>query len=90
MIKIINKWNKRHKDGHEIQNGTRINVKHANNGASSLFISRTFIDDAGIYQVTATNDYGISVYQAEVTVDRNIKLIFKCLLYKIQVNLNIF
>jgi hypothetical protein len=48
----------------------RINVKHANNGASSLFISRAYIDDAGVYQVTAVNDHGISVYQAEVTVDR--------------------
>ena len=34
------------------------------------------MDDAGVYQVTAANEHGISVYQAEVTVDRkNIFLI---------------
>lgn len=57
-----------HKDGRELRNNGRVVITHSNNGASQLFISRTLVDDAGIYQVTASNDHGIAVYHSQVSV----------------------
>ena len=59
-----------YKDGRELKSNTRISISHSSNGASSLYIARAFTDDAGVYQVTATNDYGISVYHADIYVKR--------------------
>ena len=59
-----------HKDGREIKSNNRVNISHANNGVSQLFISRALIDDAGIYQVTASNEHGIAVYHSEINVER--------------------
>ena len=57
-----------HKDGRELRSSNRVVITHANNGVSQLFVSRTLVDDAGIYQVTASNDHGIAVYHSEVNV----------------------
>lgn len=58
-----------HKDGREITSNNRVNITHGHNGASQLFIARALMDDAGIYQVTASNDHGISVYNGEINVE---------------------
>jgi hypothetical protein len=60
----------RYKDGRELVNNMRINITHANNGASTFYISHASADDSGIYQVTASNDFGIAVYHTEIEVER--------------------
>ncbi len=60
-----------HKDGRELKNNTRVNITYSPNGASTLYISRAILDDAGIYQVVASNVHGVSVYYAEINVERN-------------------
>lgn len=47
-----------------------MSINYSPNGASSLYLERAYPDDAGSYQVTATNDYGTSVYIADIEVDR--------------------
>ena len=59
-----------YKDGRELSNNNRVNIMHSNNGASTLYISRALIDDAGVYQVTASNDYGMAVYHGEIEISR--------------------
>jgi hypothetical protein len=53
-----------------MKNSSRINIKYSANGASSLYISRTIPDDGGVYQITAINDHGISVYHSEIEIER--------------------
>ncbi len=57
-----------------MKNNKRVNIIYSENGGSSLYISNALIDDSGIYQITAVNDHGISVYHAEVEIERNIIL----------------
>lgn len=63
-----------HKDGRELKNNARINISHLPNGVSSLYISRALLEDAGVYQVIASNANGLSVYYAEIHVERKSKL----------------
>jgi hypothetical protein len=65
-----------HKDGRELKNNTRVNISHSPNGASTLYISRALLDDAGIYQVVASNVHGVSVYYAEIYVERTLFTLF--------------
>ncbi len=53
-----------------MKNNLRVNISYSPNGASSLFIASALIDDAGVYQITAINDHGISVYHAEIDIER--------------------
>lgn len=63
-----------HKDGREIKNNPRVNITYSPNGVSTLYISRALLDDAGLYQVIAQNKHGISVYYAEMHVERKISI----------------
>ena len=58
-----------HKDGLELKSNSRVNIMFSSNGASSLYIARALLSDAGLYQVTASNEHGITVYHADVEVD---------------------
>jgi len=58
-----------HKDGKQISGNKRVQITHGHNGASQLFISRALMDDAGVYQVSASNDHGIAVYNSEINVE---------------------
>ena len=58
------------KDGRELTNSSRINIMHSSNGASSLYIPRTAMEDTGVYQITAGNDFGIAMFHADVDVER--------------------
>ena len=59
-----------HKDGRELRSNPRVSITHSSsNGASTLYISRALLDDAGIYQVIASNIHGVSVYYAEIAVE---------------------
>ncbi len=57
------------KDGYELRNNSRVNINHLPNGVSNLYINRSYLYDAGVYQVTASNEHGISVYFADVEVE---------------------
>lgn len=61
-----------HKDSREIRNNNRVNIMQSNNGANQVYISRALMDDAGVYQVTASNAHGIAVYHSEVVIERTI------------------
>jgi hypothetical protein len=55
-----------------MKNSQRVNINYSSNGASFLYIAKSLLDDAGIYQITAINDHGISVYHAEIQIERNL------------------
>ncbi len=58
-----------HKDGRQLRPNNRVNITNGHNGASQLFISRALMDDAGVYQVTASNEHGLAVYNGEINVE---------------------
>jgi hypothetical protein len=58
-----------HKNGREIKSNSRVSITHSANGASSLYIARAIYEDAGVYQITASNEHGIAVYSAEVDIE---------------------
>ncbi|RNA17973.1 muscle M-line assembly unc-89-like, partial [Brachionus plicatilis] len=57
------------KNGMELFNNSRTNITYCDNGVSSLTIPHVLLDDAGSYQVSASNQHGISVYLAEIEVE---------------------
>ena len=61
-----------HKDGRELRHNSRVNITYSANGVSTLYISRAMLDDAGVYQVIASNKHGLSVYYAEISVERKL------------------
>ncbi len=64
------KWRK---DGHELKNNSRVNITYSSNGVSSLYISNALLDDGGVYEIVASNVHGVSVYYAEIYVERKKK-----------------
>lgn len=60
----------RQKDGKVLKNNPRVSINYSPNGASSLYLERAYLDDAGSYQVTATNEHGTSLYIADIEVER--------------------
>ncbi|CAF0740265.1 unnamed protein product [Brachionus calyciflorus] len=57
------------KDGCELISNSRVKITNSPNGVSSLLISRALLDDAGSYQVSASNQHGISVYLADIEIE---------------------
>lgn len=57
------------KDGQTLKNNPRVCINYLPNGASSLYVESAYPDDAGSYQVTATNEHGIAVYIADIEIE---------------------
>ena len=58
------------KDNRLLKTTGRLNIVVSPSGASSLYIAHTQLYDAGVYQVTASNPHGISVFHAEIEIER--------------------
>ncbi len=58
-----------YKDGLELKSNPRVNLMNSSNGASSLYITRALLNDAGVYQVSASNEHGITIYNADVDIE---------------------
>jgi hypothetical protein len=58
-----------YKDGIELKSNSRVNLVNSSNGASSLYIARALLNDSGVYQVSASNDHGVTIYNAEVDIE---------------------
>lgn len=55
-----------------LKNNPRVSINYSPSGASSLYIERAYLDDAGSYQISATNEHGTSVYIADIEVERTL------------------